>query len=230
MRLAENTRRAVAAEGNRVILRRLLPPDLADGDPTTALALITRPRNVEATVLVSDLRGFTAAVEKLEPHAALAFLNEIQGRLADCVRARGGRVDKFMGDGMLAVFGALDPLPDHAGAALGAAADIRAAVARLNSASSAAPAGLRVGVGIHSGLVVVGCVGSGERLEFTVIGDTVNTASRIEAATKDHEVDILVSETTHSLARTSDVALVPVGELLLRGRQSPLRAYRLETY
>lgn len=228
MRLAENTRRAVAAEANRVILRRLLPPDLAEGDPVTALALVTRPRNVEATVLVSDLRGFTATVEKLDPHAALAYLNRVQGRLAECVRAHGGSVDKFMGDGMLAVFGALDTLPDHAGAALRAAIDIRAAIAQLNSGLSAGAAELRVGVGIHSGQVVVGCVGSGERIEFTVIGDTVNTASRIEAATKDHNVDILVSETAQALGHAPSATLVLVGELTLRGKQSRLRAYRLQ--
>lgn len=228
MRLAENTRRAVAAEANRVILRRLLPAELADGDPQMALAALTRPRNAEVTVLVSDLRGFTARVENLDPHAALAFLNEVQGRLADCIRMCGGTVDKFMGDGMLAIFGALDPLHDHADAALRAATGIRAAIAKLNLGLSPGESALRVGVGIHSGRVVVGCVGSGERLEFTVVGDTVNTASRIEAATKDHNVDILVSETTQSLAHVDRAKLVPVGEIALRGRQSRLRAYRID--
>lgn len=228
MRLAENTRRAVAAEANRVILRRLLPAGLADGDPRKALTLLTHPRNVEVTVLVSDLRGFTGMVENLDPRAALALLNEVQGCLADCVRKCGGTVDKFMGDGMLAIFGALDPLPSHAGAALRAACGIRTAIAALNSGSPLGNGALRVGVGIHSGPVVVGCVGSGERLEFTVVGDTVNTASRIEAATKDHNVDILISETTQCLARAENVTLVPVGEIALRGRQSRLRAFRLE--
>lgn len=228
MRLAENTRRAVAAETSSVILRRLLPRDLADGDPEAALALVTRPRKVEATVLVSDLRGFTAIVENLDPYDALAFLNEVQGFLAECVRMHGGTVDKFMGDGMLAVFGALNPLPGHADEALRAALDIRATLAKLNTGLPTGKSPLRVGVGIHSGPLVVGCVGGGERLEFTVIGDTVNTASRIEAATKDHDVDILVSETTQSLAHAESAMLVPVGEIALRGRQSRLRAFRLE--
>lgn len=125
MRLAENTRRAAAAEASRVILRRFLPPHLAAGNPQAALALVTRPRQVDATILISDLRGFTAFAEKLAPEAALAYLNDIQGGLAACVRRHGGTVDKFVGDGLLAVFGALEPLENHAWAAVRAALDMR---------------------------------------------------------------------------------------------------------
>lgn len=222
MRLAENTRRAAAAAGSQVILRRFLPPHLADGDPQAALALVTRPRNVEATILVSDLRGFTAHAEKLAPEAALAFLNEIQGALAACVRKHGGSVDKFMGDGMLAVFGAPEPLENHAAAAVRAAIDMR----EVLSATS-----LKIGVGVHSGPVVAGCVGSGERLEFTVIGDTVNIASRLEGATKELGADIVVSETTRALVGNLDGSsrrFEDRGERQLRGRATPVRVYTVE--
>lgn len=228
VRLAENTRRAVEAQASRVILRRFLPPHLAEGDPDAALALVTQPRSLVATILVSDLRGFTASVEKLDPQAALSFLNELQGALAGCVREHGGTVDKFMGDGMLAVFGAPEPLAGHAAAALRSALAMRQAIASLNAsrAGSGLPP-LRIGVGIHSGPVVAGCVGSGDRLEFTVIGDTVNTASRLEAATKDRDVDILVSETTQALAGETGLSFVGLGETALRGRAQPLRTFQI---
>ena len=219
MRLAANTQRAVAAEGTRVILRRFLPSHLVESDPQTAIDLVSRPRNVEVTILVSDLRGFTAHAETLAPETALASLNEIQGSLAACVRKHGGTVDKFMGDGMLAVFGVPEPLPNHAAAAIGAALDMQAGV--FSGAS-------RIGIGIHSGPVVAGCVGSGERLEFTVIGDTVNTASRLESATKEFGVDVLVSESARALAGDMLVTTAQfrdVGELALRGRAQRIRAF-----
>ena len=231
MRLAENTRRAVSAEASRVILRRFLPPHLAEGDPAAVLSAVSRPRHLEATVLVSDLRGFTASVEKLDPQAALDFLNDVQGALAACVQADGGTVDKFMGDGMLAVFGAPEPLADHAAASLRAALAMRREIARLNATrvDSGRPP-LRIGIGIHSGPVVAGCVGSGERLEFTVIGDTVNTASRLEAETKERDVDILLSDATRVMALPGvrePPSLIAMGEIVLRGKERRIRAFRV---
>ena len=227
--MTENTRRAVAAEANRVILRRFLPERLAGGDTGAALALVSTPRSLVATVLVSDLRGFTAAVERLDPTAALDYLNEIQGALAECVRRNGGVVDKFMGDGMLAVFGAPEPLADHAACALRASAQMFEALERIARMDRPAPS---IGIGVHTGELVAGCVGSGERLEFTVIGDTVNIASRLEALTKDLQVRILLSGDTKSACGGADgtaPALVPVGELRLRGRDATLQGFTFAT-
>lgn len=219
MRLAENTRRAAAAEGSRVILRRFLPAQLAESDPQTAIGLVSRPRNVEATILVSDLRGFTALAELLAPAAVLAALNAIQGSLAACVRKHGGTVDKFMGDGMLAVFGVPEVLPNHAAAAIASALDMRDVVASGS---------LKLGIGIHSGPVVAGCVGSGERLEFTVIGDTVNTASRLEGVTKELGVEIVLSERAKTIASNwvaKEARFSDLGEIALRGRTARIRVF-----
>lgn len=219
MRLAENTRRAIAAEGDRVILRRFLPPGLAEGDPLSALQLVGTPRQAEASVLISDLRGFTSHAEKLPPGDALALLNDIQGALAACVHRHGGTVDKFMGDGMLAVFGVPVALPAHASAAVACALDMQECMAGQP---------LPVGVGVHSGTVVAGCVGSDERLEFTVIGDTVNTASRLQAATKDLRVGVLVSEAARDgsvAAGGPGASFADAGLLSLRGRSQPIRAF-----
>lgn len=220
--LTRLVRRAMQAEAGRGVLHRFLPRELVDAAFRAPTRAIGEPRAVEATVLVSDLRGFTSYAETLQPAEVLAFLNEFQGTLAAVVGAHGGTVDKFMGDGMLAVFGAHSPLPDHARRALEAAEGIRAAVAELNH-SRAAP--LRIGIGVHSGPVVAGFLGQGARLELTVIGDAVNTAARLEALTKEKGADVLVSgETT---ARAPDRPLVSLGTVVLRGRKQPLEIFTL---
>jgi class 3 adenylate cyclase len=217
-------RRTLAAERGRSLLGRFLPRDLVEKAFRDPLALFSEPRAVQATLLVSDLRNFTAMAEKMTPSEVLETLNSVQGALAEEVQNAGGVVDKFMGDGMLAVFGAPGPTSDHADRALRAAAGIRRALAALNEGR---PDGskLRIGMGIHSGLVVAGCLGSGDRLEFTVLGDAVNTASRLEALTKEKGVDALASEETTRLAPSHQVR--DLGEATLRGRVQPLRLFTL---
>jgi adenylate cyclase len=214
--LTRLVRRAVHSEVTRLTLRRLLPApviDAADADP---MALLTEPRSVEVTVVVTDLRAFTTWAEHRSPLEVLDLLNAVQGALSSAVAAEGGTVDKFMGDGMLAVFGAPQPLPDHADRA------VRAVRAMIVAAERFAP--LSLGVGVHSGEVVVGCVGSGIRMEFTVLGDTVNTASRLEGATKDLGVSVLISDATR--ARCSS-PLARVGALPIRGRDGAIEAWTL---
>lgn len=233
MHMANIARQAVDGETRRVILQRFLPASLMNADPSAALAMIGEPRQVNATILISDMRGFTAYAEHVSPEQVLSFLNQLQGRFATAVREHGGVVDKFMGDGMLAVFGAAEPLPDHAGCALAAARDMLAATAEVNAlrAQRGEPS-IGVGIGIHSGEAVVGCLGSGLRLEFTVIGDVVNIASRLESGTKELGVELLLSQNSRELiaagASAAQVSkLKPAGEVSLRGRQQLLRVYTL---
>ena len=197
MWMTQIVRRATRSEVSRITLARFLPDRVIEAAREDPLALLTDPRSVDATILVSDLRGFTSLAETLSPAEALALLNEIQGAFARAVRGEGGTVDKFLGDGMLAVFGAPEPIDDHAARAVEAAVLMRRALeaTNLGRASRGEPP-LKMGVGIHSGPVVVGCLGSGAYLEFTVIGDTVNTASRLEGVTKEKGVDVIVSEET----------------------------------
>ncbi len=222
---AENVRQLARAEASRANLRRFLPAALVDASPERALRIISTPSAMNATILVSDLRGFTAMAETLSPAAVLDALNEIQGAFASVIRARGGIVDKFLGDGMLAVFGAPQELENHPAHAVKAARDMRVALAKVNVARTRrGESALAMGVGVHSGPVIAGCLGSGARLEFTVIGDTVNITSRLEALTKDKEVDILVSEET---ARRSGLKTESLGEVQIRGRQQPLRVHTI---
>lgn len=214
--LTGSVRAAVQSEIARGTLRRFLPSHVVDRAHDDPARLLTEPRGVEATVVFTDIRGFTAWAERRSPEEVLARLNELQGALAGHVQAHGGTVDKFMGDGMLAVFGAPEPLADHADRALAAVRAMRAV----------ADDELAIGIGVHSGPLVVGCLGKGLRLEFTVIGDTVNTASRLEALTKAHGVDVLVSEASRERLGGAP-GLVPLGETAIRGRQEPLRIYTL---
>jgi class 3 adenylate cyclase len=219
-------RRAAAGDLARASLKRFLPSHLISGAYSNPAALI-EPRTGDATVLFTDLRGFTAMSESLTPAEVLALLNELHGELVKIVRKHGGVIDKFTGDGMLAVFGALRAETDHADRALAVARGLREAMVQLNRARAGREQPpLHIGIGLHSGPIVAGCVGSEDRLEFTVIGDTVNTAARVEALTKDHGVDVLVtSETWSRLSRRE--GLVDCGEAQLRGRKKPLRVFSL---
>lgn len=218
-------RRALEGELARATLQRFLPRSVleaAHGDPAELLA----PRSLDATLLMSDLRGFTSLSETMEPPALLEFLSEVQSAFAAEVYAHGGLVDKYLGDGMLAVFGLDDEGGrNHARQAVDAAFAMLRAVERINERRAAA--GMKpvhAGVGVHSGTIVCGCLGGPDRLEFTVLGDTVNTASRLEGLTKQFEVDLLVSgETAARLPRTDP--LVPLGETEVRGRATKLAVF-----
>ncbi|MBI5277524.1 MAG: adenylate/guanylate cyclase domain-containing protein [Burkholderiales bacterium] len=209
MWMNEIARRSVRSEVGRLVLGRFLPREVVDGAHTEPLALLARPRRLVATVLVSDLRGFTSQAEHMPPEQVLQLLNQVQSTLAGIVHRHHGRVDKFMGDGLLAVFG-MEPGgdADHAAQAVQAAREMGAAIAPP----------LKLGIGVHSGPLVAGCLGSGLRLEFTVIGDTVNTAARLQDMTKEFGVDLLVSAETRRLAGGGG-EWRSLGAVAIRGRQ-----------
>ena len=143
------------------------------------------------------------------------------------VRRHDGTVDKFTGDGMLAVF-ALNG-GDHARHALAAVADIRRAVERVQTVPALrAPLDLRLGMGVHGGTVVVGCIGSAMRLEFTVVGDVVNTAFRLQDLGKDLKRMVLVSHETLRMCGDGACPTRSLGHVAIRGRRQALEVFALE--
>jgi len=179
-------------------------------------------------VLFSDLRGFTSYAEKLSPEELVRELNAYLEEMVAVITAHGGVVDKYIGDGIMAVFGAPRTRPDDAARALQTARALVAALEahnRRRSLEGRPP--LKMGVGVHFGAVVAGNIGTLEHAQYTIIGDTVNLAARMEGATKDLGVPVLVSRSLKDAAGDAGVDLVPLGSLAVRGRDEAVEVFGL---
>ena len=178
---------------------------------------------VEVSVLFLDVREFTAFAEGAAAHDVVARLNALYEAVVPVILGHGGHANKFIGDGLLAVFGAPERHADHATRAVGAALEI----ARL--VRDGAAGDLRVGVGVNSGAVVVGTIGGGGRRDFTVIGDPVNTAARVEAATRLTGDDVLVTEATLRALGPRAGSFEERPPVPLRGKAAPVRLFAPRT-
>ena len=185
----------------------------------------------EGTVMFSDLRGFTSFAERLPVERVIEVLNRYLGSMSEAILDHGGTLVAYMGDGIMAVFGAPIEQPDHADRALAAAREMRdvrlPAFNEWLRAEGLSEPGFRMGIGLNSGPVMSGNVGSERRLEYTAIGDTTNTASRIESMTKDTPHQLLLAEATRDLlnGQTGEDGLVFVGEFDVRGREQKIRLW-----
>jgi adenylate cyclase len=218
-RVVAEERRRRAAERQRANLARYFSPKVAE-----ALAERDRPfsfdRAQQAAVMFVDIVGFTRLCRGLEPGAAIAVLRAFHAAVARSVFAHGGSIDKFLGDGAMAVFGTPEPSPDDAAAALAAAREI---ASRIAAEGVALPSGeavrLQIGIGVHWGPVLMGDVGGENRFEFTVIGDTVNVASRLETLTRVKGCAVLASQETVAAAGAEAAAgFVRLADESLPGR------------
>ena len=183
------------------------------------------------TVMFTDLRGFTTFSENRPPEIVIEALNRYFEEGSDAILEHGGTLVSYTGDGFLAVFGAPIEVEDHADRALAAARDmVDVRLPRFNEwlRSNGVGEEVRIGVGLNSGPFMSGNVGSLRRLEYTVYGDAVNTASRIEGLTKTHATPILVSETTRGALLRPAPDLRSVGTVEVRGRQSAVGLWAVD--
>jgi adenylate cyclase len=174
---------------------------------------------VEVSILFLDIRGFTGFAERASAREVVEQLNNFWELVVPILTRHRGHANKFVGDGLLGVFGAPDRLPDHADRALTAALEIAEAVERRYSGY------VRIGVGVNSGPVIAGTTGGGGRLEFSVIGDAVNTAARVEEVTRETGDTVLLTEATRCLLGRDFGELIPRAERALKGKRDRVTLY-----
>ncbi len=212
---------------------RFLPESMVDelvvnGDNAIRLGGV----RLIGTALFSDLRGFTAFAENASPDEVIEVLNRYLGEMSDAVLDHGGTLVASMGGGLMAVFGAPVKSDDHADRALRAAREmLRDRLPKFNDwlQGNGHETRFDMGVGVCSGPMMSGNVGSERRLEYAAVGDTVNTASRLEALTKDFPHQVLIADSTRQLLTESFPGLTFVDEITLRGKTRPTPLFTLET-
>jgi adenylate cyclase len=173
----------------------------------------------EATFLFTDVRGFTNLSEKLEPEQVTEIMNKVLTAQVRCIQAHGGMVDKFIGDAAMAIFSAPLDLDNHEDRAIACAQDIKTSIQQLQQELSEP---IAIGIGVNTGTAVIGNMGSDTRFDYSAIGDCVNTAARLESATKEVGVDILIGEST---ANKSKIELKLLKPIKVKGKEKPLIIY-----
>ena len=204
-------------------------------DPAVVATLVRNPSAIrlggerrEATVFFSDLAGFTDLSEKLRdrPELMVEIVNAYLEETSECLHRHGAYVDKYIGDAVMAVFGVPTALPDHPLAACRAALEARRALATINTRYAALGVTLEVRIGLNTGEMIVGNLGSARKKNYTVIGDAVNLASRLEGANKEFGTSILLGETT-ARAVAGRMATRPLTRLRVKGKRVAVEVHEL---
>jgi adenylate cyclase len=205
-------------------LRSFVPSQFAERLATAGLDA-TRQVELEATILFSDIRGYSTMAEDLPARELATILARHLAAMAEVVLAHGGTIDKFAGDAVMAVFGAPEPMPDHAERAIRCALAMQSRQLEMNAEplTEGLP-DLGMGIGINTGTVVAGTVGGGGRLEYTVVGDAVNIAQRLQSEASPGE--ILASASTLALAPS--IPAEALGPVAVKGRREPVETYRID--
>ena len=206
-------------------LSRFFSPDVLRAVVRDRDGQSLRPRRRLVTVLFSDIRGFTTISERLQPEQIDEILREYLTVMTEVVFRHGGTIDKYMGDGIMALYNAPYEDPDHALNAIRTALEFQERVIPFSARWQAKlGVSIRCGVGINSGEAIVGSLGSRQRNEYTAVGDTVNLAARLESVTKDYGVPIIISEFTYEHVR-GQFPTSELGTVTVKGKSQPVKIY-----
>jgi class 3 adenylate cyclase/DNA-binding NarL/FixJ family response regulator len=216
----------VQQAASRATLASFVPQQVVDrlaAQPDVAI----EPQEVVVSVLFSDIRGFSTIAERLGARDVAAVVGTHLSAMAEVVAAHGGTIDKFQGDAVMAVFGAPEPFDDHAERALRCAIAMQTRQTQLNAAGWGVDGlpSLDVGIGVNTGQVIAGTVGGGGRLEYTVVGDAVNVASRLQSEADGGEI-VAAASTVEAAA---SIACEPIGPRHVKGRAEPVEVFRVLT-
>jgi adenylate cyclase len=203
-------------------LERFLSPAISRKIAAEAADIRLGGESQRITLLFADVRGFTTMAEKMKPREAVEVLNEFFARMTNVIFQHDGTLDKYLGDGLMALFGAPFALQNDAEAAVRAAVDMQKSLAELNIISGKPP--LSIGIGIHTGEAVVGFLGTERRMDYTAIGDTVNVASRLTSQAGPGQ--IVISSATHAqLGR--EISCCQLSAMKLKGRAEPIEVHEV---
>ena len=185
--------------------------------------------NIEATILFSDIRNFTSMSERMNPEEVVNMLNTYFSYITEPIMENNGIINKFIGDAVMAIYTPHLGSDDHVGDAIKSALGMRERLQELNL-SGELPVNIKFGVGLNTGPLVAGNIGTKKRFEYTVIGDTVNVASRMESLTKEMDTDILLSEDTYKRLGKEDITQLSIkqaGPVKVKGKREPMPVYIL---
>jgi class 3 adenylate cyclase len=208
------------------LVRRFATPEVAEDLQQSGFAL--GGKRVEATVMFADIRGFTPIAESQPPEETIELLNTFFTLMFDAITGHGGIVSLIVGDGLMAIFGAPMPLPGRCEAAVLAAQEMVETIALFNvERQAAAKPEIRIGIGIASGPMVAGFVGTNARATYTCIGDTVNVAARLETHTKVAQVPILIDDVTRT-ALDESIPVRALGPVAVKGKTAEVVVFAVE--
>jgi adenylate cyclase len=216
-------------EYTRELFCRFVPEAVVDEVLKNADGLRLGGVQREGTVMFSDLRGFTSFSETLEPAQVIDALNRYLTEMSEAILDHGGTLVAYMGDGIMAVFGAPLKQEDHADRALAASRDMLARLEGFNASlrDDGLHEGFKMGIGLNSGPVMSGNVGSERRLEYTALGDTTNTAARLEGMTKGTPHQLFLADSTREALLQRPDDLIEVGEFEVRGRRAKIKLWSI---